>query len=168
MYWMLTCFSEQLQGAETSLGGQQSLNYSRNFQSITEPKGWLLCSRQPVTSPYPESDESSPHSHILLLWNPVQYYHSIYVLLFLVVTFLQVFLPRVYKLFFAPMHVTHLAHFTFLDLLVLIISGKAYKLWSSSLCRFFQNLSIGTLIKTFNEVPKTLKTFHIPDLNNHF
>jgi len=32
-----------------------------------EPEGSLPCSQKPVTDPYPESDESSPHYPALLL-----------------------------------------------------------------------------------------------------
>jgi hypothetical protein len=35
-----------------------------NSQHFIEPKHSLLCSQKPATAPYPQPDESSPHSHM--------------------------------------------------------------------------------------------------------
>jgi hypothetical protein len=39
-----------------------------------KPEGSLPCSQQPATGPYPELDESSPHTHTLFLLDPFKYY----------------------------------------------------------------------------------------------
>jgi hypothetical protein len=43
-----------------------------------EPEGSFLCSQEPATGPYPKLYESSPLSPTLFLYNPFQYYCSIY------------------------------------------------------------------------------------------
>jgi hypothetical protein len=51
----------------TSYGAQsflrQYLPFSQKFPQLKEHEGSLLCSQEPTTDPYPEPDESSPHSH---------------------------------------------------------------------------------------------------------
>jgi hypothetical protein len=37
-----------------------------------EPEGWLSCSQEPATEPYPETDESSAHSQTLF-WFHMKY-----------------------------------------------------------------------------------------------
>jgi hypothetical protein len=34
----------------------KSLSYSRTSQNVMEPEGTLLCSQEPSTGPYPESE----------------------------------------------------------------------------------------------------------------
>jgi hypothetical protein len=43
-----------------------------------------------------------------------------------------------YAFYFSPIHVTFPVRFTLLNLIMLIILGKEYKLWNSSLCSFLQ------------------------------
>jgi hypothetical protein len=46
-----------------------------------------------------------------------------------------------------PMRTAYLAHLTLLDVIILIISGEGYELWSSSLCNFLQPV-ISSLLRS--------------------
>jgi hypothetical protein len=53
-----------LQGRDTqSLRCLYSLKWLINVRPFKEPEGSLPCSQQPAIGPFPEPDETSPHSH---------------------------------------------------------------------------------------------------------
>jgi hypothetical protein len=54
-----------LHGAEYYSRGHQLCSHLRTFQHFMEPESSLPHSQQPYNSPYPESDQSSPHPPIL-------------------------------------------------------------------------------------------------------
>jgi hypothetical protein len=44
-----------------------SRSFSQGVLQLTEPEGSLPCSQELATRPYPQLDESSPHTPFLLL-----------------------------------------------------------------------------------------------------
>jgi hypothetical protein len=109
-----------------------------------KPEDSLPCSQGPSTGPYPEPDQSNPYHPISL--------RSILILF----THLRLGLPsglfpfgfrtnNLYTFIFSSIRATCPAHLILLDLMVLIILGEDYKLWSSSLCSFLQPLVISSL-----------------------
>ena len=49
----------------------------KKFPAFTKPEVSLLCLKQRVTSPYPETDDSCPHHPILSHWDKFYHYTTI-------------------------------------------------------------------------------------------
>jgi hypothetical protein len=91
-----------------------------------EPEGILPYSQEPSISPCPESDQSSPYRPTLSLHDA-----TAYVLVFLVASFLLVFLTHILQAFLSsPVRATCPTHLILLDVIILIIFDKDYKLCS--------------------------------------
>lgn len=84
--------------------------------------------------PYPGSDKSISHSRILFIF----YYSPVYIKYFLVVSFLQAFLPKCRVQSFHLPCVEALPISSFLTFIILITFGEGCKFWSPSLHRHLQ------------------------------
>jgi hypothetical protein len=101
----------------------------------SQPKGSLLCSHEPSTSPYPEPDQSSPYHTILSLICSIStsYTHPC---LDLPSGFFPYGFPQ--KFYTHSSSHPHVCTSPFIGLIALIILDIEYKLRNSSLCSFLQ------------------------------
>jgi hypothetical protein len=122
-----------------------------------EPKGSIPCSQEPSTGPYPKPRQSNQHHPILSLLRSILILSTHLHLGLPSGLFLSGFSTNIlYVFLFSTIRATYPVHLL-LDLIILIILGKEYKLWSSSLrvCSFLQPLVTSSSVQIFSSTPSS-------------
>jgi hypothetical protein len=88
-----------------------------------------------------------------------------YALVFPVVSFHLAFQPIFYKHFSSPIRATCPTHLTIIDLIIIIILGREYKLWSSLLSSFLQLQN--PLVQIFSSTSLVYVPLNVRDQVSH-